>query len=1156
MQQAQRDAFANEVLEEFDLGQFKTEDDFQDEPNENQLEIKPEQPKKELIELSSDEEHRKKPPSSTLKAEDSDSSDIQIVEEVDDNVDDPDNSGMHTNDKLNNRTSEGKVIVNISEKNPNEVIHVADSIEAVIKPHQIGGVRFLYDNIIESPSVYEKSQGFGCILAHAMGLGKTLQIVTFSEVFLKATKGNHVLIIVPINTLQNWVSEFKHWLPHEPFKVHLLSDNLKTIQQRSNVILNWKKEGGVLMIGYELFRLLAGTKAQQRKKKAPKKPVCIDIEEEDKAKDILIGKNQINVKFRDLFTQFLFYYISDIRKILVDPGPDLVICDEGHRIKNAHASISQVLKAIKTRRRVVLTGYPLQNNLLEYWCMVDFVRPNYLGTKTEFSNMFERPIQNGQCLDSTPRDKRLMMHRAHVLHRQLQGFVQRRSHKVLQKNLPPKFEHVLLVKMTPFQRKLYATFTEDLLGQKSMANPLKAFAVCCKIWNHPDVLAKFLRQKELDAMDLDLEDLASSSSTNTTKKRGKKKVQKKSSSSSSNVVKSENPKLQNQNGNGYANPGQQQYPQQYQFEQQQFQQQQQQFYPYQQQYQQYPPQQQQYPPYQQYPNPYDYQQQEGYPQHNQGFNPPLTMLQQQVEQHNGDVNHQAVNNGYRSHIVEGPGFDPFPINDSKKDEISYEWANGMFTDYISGQIEQSNKFKISFELLEQTILAGERMLLFSQSLLTLDLIEEFLRQRNVPSTEEKWTNGTNYFRLDGSTPSMERDRLINAFNKAEAIKVPLFLVSTRAGSLGINLVGANRVIIFDASWNPCHDSQAVCRVYRYGQSKPCYIYRLVSDRCLEKKIYDRQINKQGMSDRVVDESNPDNYLSTKDIHSLWDEEDVMREIHYKLWDVPAYVDKCDKSGDFVLSKVLQILGQDSLSTDPWTHESLLVDRKEKKLSRIEKRLAERSYEAEKVAQISYTRPSYAAYYPKNNAIQKPEDSQNNIGCRKDYPRNDAIQKIRKDLENSWKPPPMNEDFEHEPPRAHPNYNGIMPQASQRLHANPPTPSGSDSNKFPIEALARREGVKLQEVVVPKDISIPTKNQTPIALKAGQRVMLIKTPKGIYLRYRDQIVKIRMPNGLLPFGNGNSTSSMPSASNSNQHQMKSTANPDVVTLNSSDGEDAG
>lgn len=198
---------------------------------------------------------------------------------------DPSNSGMHTNDEFNQPDEQGRVVVNIGHPEDEPDVYIAPQLARVIKPHQIGGVRFLFDNVIESTSRFETSSGFGCILAHSMGLGKTLQVVCFSDVFLRHTSAKTILCIMPINTLQNWMAEFNMWLPTEDavansphlaygevrprnFKLLVLNDSHKTLAARTKVIREWRAEGGVLLIGYELFRLLSMRKHPKSRRKA------------------------------------------------------------------------------------------------------------------------------------------------------------------------------------------------------------------------------------------------------------------------------------------------------------------------------------------------------------------------------------------------------------------------------------------------------------------------------------------------------------------------------------------------------------------------------------------------------------------------------------------------------------------------------------------------------------------------------------------------------------------------------------------------------------------------------------------------------------------------------------------------------------------------
>merc|ERR1719422_2341695 len=171
------------------------------------------------------------------------------------------------------------------------------------------------------------------------------------------------------------------------------------------------------------------------------------------------------------------------------------------------------MNKIKTHRRIILTGTPLQNNLSEYFAMVNFVKPNLLGTFKEFKNRFVNPIQNGQHSDSTDRDVRIMKKRSFILSDLLKGCMQRLDYNVLVPYLQPKLEYVLSINMTALQKKLYQYYLDNYAkaGQIGSDGKLEGgkkgglfydVQNLSRIWNHPCILHMAKKRKE-DKEDLD-----------------------------------------------------------------------------------------------------------------------------------------------------------------------------------------------------------------------------------------------------------------------------------------------------------------------------------------------------------------------------------------------------------------------------------------------------------------------------------------------------------------------------------------------------------------------------------------------------------------------------------------------------------------------------
>lgn len=732
------------------------------------------------------------------------------------------------------------------------LVQIKEDLLQHLKPHQSKGIQFMYDCVIESLKSWKKEEpGGGCILAHCMGLGKTLQVVALVHTLMTHSdiKLQRVLVVAPLNTVLNWQVEFEKWLAvDDRLEVYILQEVGGNNWRRADMLTHWMRYGGVLIMGYSLYRNLSQ---------------CYRIR----------SKHQ-----KKLF-----------QEALVDPGPDLVVCDEGHILRNDASAISKALNAIKTKRRIVLTGTPLQNNLIEYHCMVSFVKPNLLGTRKEFTNTFVNPIQNGQCADSTALDVQIMKQRCHVLHKMLEGCVQRKDYAALIPFLPRKHEYVIKVRLSASQRKLYEhylktfVFPDGDVGKRGVSL-FSDYQCLMRIWTHPwclklDALRRPEQFVDTDSMDdfvvhtdeEEEEEEGSESVQSTTSEEGEDEVQ------SSSESEDERKRVKGRRRKKISSSDEEESD-----------------------------------------DDENESEDEVLPQSSRKKSA-LASKASSASNRAGsstvniggeDITVVDINEGASTSRV-GPNSSNNDTRNSKKDvsvrddaspstskdiqnsetsssvfgstrsgasfkdepdveiEEEKEWYDEFLQEDDEYNVELSGKLVLLMEILADAEAVNDKVLVFSQSLVTLDLIEKMLGGGEIGGDRENWCRGCDYFRMDGSTSAAMRQRWADIFNDDDNKTARLFLISTKAGGLGINLVAANRVVVFDVSWNPSHDVQSIFRVYRFGQSKAVFVYRLIAQGTMEEKIYDRQVTKLSLSSRVVDEQQIERHFTAADLRELY-----------------------------------------------------------------------------------------------------------------------------------------------------------------------------------------------------------------------------------------------------------------------------------------------
>ena len=521
------------------------------------------------------------------------------------------------------------------------------------------------------------------------------------------------LILCPPGLINNWLDELLMWVPKEVLGTFWKVDSALTLEERLSTISRWYNEGGVLLMGYQLFRTMIfncqadpDEEEESGKVKGPKWKTLAGDQEDQKHKRLPPLKKTEH---------------QQVRMELLE-GPNIIIADEAHVMKNVNSQITKAAAKFRSRTRIALTGSPLANDVGEYYSMVEWVAPNYLGPIEEFREKYKNPIEAGFYFDSEPSQRRKSLKMLGVLHEDLSPKVNRADLSVLRHQLAPKKEFIIKMPLTDLQLEAYKVYIRCMIAKAPcseegdvMTSTLLAWISILKLLcNHPSCFFEELR---------------------TPMKKPKKSI--------------------SQAGRQTVEQG-----------------------------------------------------------------PPASSQQSFAS--------SLENVSLPAHISEDLKTQQARILDSVKTDLSAP--------------ELSNKTKLLSIILHASKAAKDKVLIFSHSIPTLQYLKRFCND-----------NGYSNFMLTGKTATHVRQRDVKAFNEGHT---DVFLISTTAGGIGLNLIGANRIVIFDFSYNPVHEEQAVARAYRIGQQKPVFVYRFLIGGVFEDSIHNTAVFKTQLASRVVDKRRP------------------------------------------------------------------------------------------------------------------------------------------------------------------------------------------------------------------------------------------------------------------------------------------------------------